>query len=267
MVSRIPVVRILLVEDDEPVANLITRTLGGFGYLVMGVTDSGDIAVREAQGGKPDLVLMDIELRGPIDGIEAGDRIYHEFDIPVVFITALQDEQIFSRAKVAEPFGYLLKPFEDRQLRNVIEIALQQCRARRKRVDEAQHEAEIHYKTILHDTVVGIFRAKPTGEFLHANPELLQILGYDSYDALLAEAKNLSGALCFKSAKANGLKEIFGNANLPQNFALQAYRRDGSTIWVSGSTRVVRDTAGRAVYYEGSLMEVTQERNSTDASR
>ncbi|WP_321404137.1 response regulator [Maridesulfovibrio sp.] len=115
----------ILVVDDEKIVNLdIQATLKRLGYVIAGDAVTGRDAVDKAAATNPDLVLMDIKLQGEMDGIEAANIIIKTYDIPVVFLTAFSDEKTLSRAKLSGPFGYLLKPFEERELRSSIEIAL-----------------------------------------------------------------------------------------------------------------------------------------------
>ncbi|MBL9136912.1 MAG: response regulator [Verrucomicrobiales bacterium] len=123
--------RILIVEDEEIVAMDIEARLGLLGYEVAGNAATGERAVALAQDVRPDLVLMDIRLRGEMDGITAAGIIRHRFSLPVVFLTAHSEATTLERAKVAVPFGYILKPFEDRELRTTIEMALYQHAAER----------------------------------------------------------------------------------------------------------------------------------------
>lgn len=116
--------RILVVEDESIVALSIQNRLEALGYAVAANLPSGEAAVKKAGETRPDLVLMDIRLRGKIDGIQAADQIRNLFQIPVVYLTAYTDEETINRAKFTEPYGYILKPFEPRDLCTTIEIAL-----------------------------------------------------------------------------------------------------------------------------------------------
>ena len=116
--------RILIVEDDRIVARDIEQQLRRLGYLVTGITARGDMALALAQSTQADLVLMDIRVQGPLDGIEAARQIRAHCQIPVVFLTAYADDDTVRRASAAEPYGYVLKPFEDSQLHTVIGMAL-----------------------------------------------------------------------------------------------------------------------------------------------
>jgi PAS domain S-box-containing protein len=116
--------KIMVVEDEGIVAADIQDRLRALGYGVAAVVESGEEAERTAGSSRPDLVLMDIFLKGDIDGVEAAERIRTNWDIPVVFLTAHADETTLQRAKITAPFGYILKPFNDRELHTTVEIAL-----------------------------------------------------------------------------------------------------------------------------------------------
>lgn len=103
---------ILVVEDDRIVARDIRQQLEAMGHAVCAVTADGANAPALASASKADIVLMDIRLSGPVDGIQAAQTIREQCDIPVIFLTAYADDETIRRANLTEPFGYLLKPFE-----------------------------------------------------------------------------------------------------------------------------------------------------------
>ena len=115
--------RIMVVEDDVIIASLIESRLKKIGYAVSGIFDTGEDAITGAAEQKPDLVLMDISLRGEIDGIDAASEISSCLDIPCVFLTSYSDRDTIERAKTTKPDGFILKPFTDEALRSTIEIA------------------------------------------------------------------------------------------------------------------------------------------------
>jgi two-component sensor histidine kinase/response regulator of citrate/malate metabolism len=116
--------RILIVEDEDLIADAIALKLDYLGYRTVGRTARGEDAITMSIALQPDLVLMDIYLAGEMDGIAAAQAIKNECDIPVVFLTSFSSEEILDRAKLSDPFGYILKPFTERELRIVIEMAL-----------------------------------------------------------------------------------------------------------------------------------------------
>ncbi len=115
---------ILVVEDEKIIAKDIANVLKKFGYAVPAIASSGEEAIRRLEEMSVDLVLMDIVLKGDIDGIEAAKRITERFNIPVVHLTAYADDDTLSRVKETRPFGYIIKPFKERELYTTIEIAL-----------------------------------------------------------------------------------------------------------------------------------------------
>jgi len=136
--------RILVVEDDRIVARDISQQLARIGHSVVGMTAFGVEAIDLAVAHRPDLVLMDVRLEGPLDGVETALRIREQTGIPVVYLTAYADDDTVTRASMTEPFGYLLKPFENSQLRTVIEMALYKHNAeRRLRESERRYAATL----------------------------------------------------------------------------------------------------------------------------
>ncbi|MFH1942843.1 MAG: response regulator [bacterium] len=116
--------KILIVDSERIIAEDVRRCLESFGYTVLAVVPSGEEAVEKAKSLKPDLVMMEIVLQGKLDGIDAAERIRSHFHIPVVFLTTLTDEKTVDRAKSVEPSGYLLKPYNDTELKNTVEKVL-----------------------------------------------------------------------------------------------------------------------------------------------
>ena len=246
----------MLVEDEEAIANLTEKTLSNLGYEVAFTARSGEDAIRTSREDKPDLVLMDIGLKGAMDGIEAAKEIRLNLDIPVVFLTAAEDDKTLARAKTAEPFGYIVKPFRPRDLRATIEIALSQHQANRRRADRTLQEAERRFRSQFYDAVAGMFQARVDGQFLQANQALVRMLGYESVEDLLAAAKNVVQVLKVDLNPGQELAPVCQNPSGTKNFELQAYRKDGSTIWVSGRVRAVRDSRGNVLCYEGNVMDM-----------
>ncbi|MCY2989764.1 MAG: response regulator [Planctomycetota bacterium] len=124
--------RLLIVEDEAIVAADLELRLARLGYQVAGTAASGEQALALAEHVRPDLVLMDILLQGEMDGIQAAQELRTRLRLPVVFLTAYAERDTLQRAKLTEPLGYILKPFEDRELETIIEIALYKHQAERK---------------------------------------------------------------------------------------------------------------------------------------
>ncbi|NJR49976.1 MAG: hybrid sensor histidine kinase/response regulator [Leptolyngbyaceae cyanobacterium CSU_1_3] len=135
---------ILIVEDESIIALDIQSSLINAGYKVVAIATCASEALNDAAYFKPDLVLMDIRLRGERDGIETAEKIHQMLHLPVVYLTAHADENTLSRAKITEPFGYILKPFEDRELITTIEIALSRHKAESAIQLALDKERELH---------------------------------------------------------------------------------------------------------------------------
>ncbi|MFQ5965958.1 MAG: response regulator [Candidatus Scalinduaceae bacterium] len=125
--------KIMIVEDEWITADDIKMSLQSLGYTVSSVASSGKEAIQKAEEDRPDLVLMDIVLQGEMDGIEAANQIHSCYDIPIIYLTAYADEKVLERAKITEPFGYIVKPFINEDLKIAIEIALYKHKAEKER--------------------------------------------------------------------------------------------------------------------------------------
>jgi len=132
---------IMIVEDEWITADDLSMSLQSLGYTVTSMVSSGEEAIKKAEGDRPDLVLMDIVLKGEMDGIEAASQIRSCYNIPIIYLTAYADEKILERARITEPFGYIVKPFVNEDLKIAIEIALYNHRVekeRKKLIEELQ---------------------------------------------------------------------------------------------------------------------------------
>ena len=116
--------KIMVVEDEWVVADQLCRNLEDLGYRICSTASAGDEAIRKVEADSPDLILMDIVLKGKLDGIEAAARINSQFNIPVIYMTAYTNQEYIERAKQTKPFSYLVKPFNQEELNANIEMAL-----------------------------------------------------------------------------------------------------------------------------------------------
>ncbi len=166
--------RILIVEDEELVALGIKTYLDGIGHLESFITTSGEAAIAAIPRYAPDLVLMDISLSGRLTGIEAARAITESFHLPIVYLTAYSDEQTLENAKLAQPYGYIIKPFDERSLQATIEMALYKSAFQNQlRLTEARLE------NILRSVAEGIVVTGPTGMVDYINATAVALLGLD----------------------------------------------------------------------------------------
>ena len=117
-------INVLVVEDESIVSKDIQHSLKKLGYNIVGASATGEKAIELASSERPDVVLMDIMLKGEMNGIEAADRIKKDLSIPIIFLTAYADELTLSKAKITQPYGYILKPFKEIDLHTTIEMAI-----------------------------------------------------------------------------------------------------------------------------------------------
>lgn len=172
--------RILVVEDESIVAMDIQDRLESLGYDVPATVATGERAIEKAATLRPDLVLMDIQLPGEMDGVQAADEIRRRFGVPVVFLTANADNATIQRAKITEPFGYIIKPFEERELHTAIEMALY-----KHQVDRKMKESEERYRTLVELSPEAI-ALQSSDKLIYINPAGAKLLGAESPADLLS---------------------------------------------------------------------------------
>jgi len=129
--------KVLVVEDEFITASDIQSTLNGMGFLVPGIADTGEDAIKLAGDHKPDAILMDISLKGKMNGITAAEIIRDRYGIPVIYLTGQSDDATINRALESEPFGYIIKPFEEKTLKATIGMALY-----KHAIDESLRESD-----------------------------------------------------------------------------------------------------------------------------
>ncbi len=171
--------KILVVEDESIVARDIRNMLVGLGYEVTGVVANAKAAVSKAQETLPDIVLMDVMLQGEITGVQAADKIYTNFSIPIVYLTAYADSTTVQQAKKTEPFGYIIKPFEERELQTTIEIALYKYKMQMELKDR-----ERWLSTILKSIGDGVIATNKIGAITFMNPLAENLTGWNLDQAL-----------------------------------------------------------------------------------
>ncbi len=171
-------IKVLVVEDEKIVAKDIQYRVKSLGYDVCGIASTGAEAVESAETYRPDLVLMDIQLKGDLDGVQAADRIRSFLDIPIIYLTAYNDKVTLDRAKQTNPFGYILKPFEDRDLFTGIEMALN-----KHRIDKSIRESEKWLSTVLQSIGDAVITTDTDGIVTYINPIAQELTGWSQEDA------------------------------------------------------------------------------------
>jgi two-component system sensor histidine kinase UhpB len=186
-----PLDRILIVEDEQLFAEIVERFLERLGYGVAGIADSGEAALRIAAETQPDLALMDIEIRGRMDGFEVAEALRQKHDIPVIFLTGRADDATLERVRRSESFGYLLKPFRPEELKASLELAF------------TRHGQEAHLKrneqsfaAAIKSTEDAVVLANQNAAVTFLNPAAERLTGWSAARALgqpLGEIFQISG--------------------------------------------------------------------------
>lgn len=171
--------KILVVEDEQIVALELEDQLTQMGHSVVGIVASGEEAVEQARRLQPHLILMDIKLQGELDGIEAAELIRKEADIPIVYLTAFADEATLQRAKVTQPYGYILKPFQERELHVIIEVSIYRHRAARQ-----LREAEAWRHALIQCVGDAVLATSGDGRVKVLNPMAEALTGWKEQEAI-----------------------------------------------------------------------------------
>ncbi len=178
--------QILIVEDEIIIAESIQRKLIAMGHAVSAIASSGQEALEWIDKKIPDLILMDIVIHGNMDGIETAGLIHSQYDIPVVYLTAYADEKTLARAKITEPFGYLLKPFKERELQITIEIALYKHEMERKLKESERklREKNQWLAAVIESIGDAVIATDPEGNIRLMNPIAEALTGWKLMDAM-----------------------------------------------------------------------------------
>lgn len=236
-----PAARILVVEDEAVTRLEIVTRLGRLGYEVAGTAVSGEDAVHKAGQARPDLVLMDITLASDLDGIEAAAAIRERFSIPVVYLTADSQPETLERAKISDPFGYLLKPFDNPDLRSTIEIALY-----KHQLDMRLRRSEERYRELVELLDEGILVREVDGTISYANRKMAELLG--------KPLEKVLGSSIFSHVDLDGAAVLqrqwrLRQEGMPGRYELTLWRADGSAVevLVSSTPRPVEGRVSAAL--------------------
>jgi PAS domain S-box-containing protein len=236
---------ILIVEDDFVIAKVLAESLQELGYQVAGIISTGEEAVERAAKVHPDLVLMDIRLKGEMDGIEAGEAISGDLHIPIVYLTAYSDERTVERAKITEPYGYLIKPFTDTELKTTLEMAI--YKHRREKREREKGEWFLETLMAISD---GIITTNPEGQISFMNPAAELMTGWQSSESYLRPLPEIlrlvheeTGAVVENLARRAAREE-----NLVTGDGDEVLVAKNGTKWpVEGRFSPIRDPRGKAI--------------------
>ena len=179
--------KVMLVDDEAVITMQLEKRLPSMGYDVVGTASSGEESILMARDLKPSLILMDIVMPGRLDGIDAAEIIKKELDIPIIFLTAYTDDKFIERAKNVEPYGYIIKPFNEREIRPNIEIALYKKESEQRQKQAVERIRKL--SGIVEQSPCMIMVTDTKGNIEYVNPRFTQFTGYTSEEVI---GKNLS---------------------------------------------------------------------------
>jgi PAS domain S-box-containing protein len=240
--------RVLVVEDEAIVAKDIAATLKAMNYEVTGIAGTGEEALALASSTRPDLVLMDIMLPGGMDGIEAASRIQTRMGIPIVFLTAHADEATLTRAKAAAPYGYLIKPFVEREL----EVALETARHRAS-MERQLDEQRRWFEAVLHGIGDAVIAANVEGAITFMNPVAEHLTGWRSDQAM---GQPLSKIFCTVDERTRKIVEASEARALRDDTVLAEEPEDLILVSADGIERPITSTVSPINDAKGALLGI-----------
>ncbi len=234
--------RILVVEDEQVAAECILDFLADSEYEVIAIVASGAAALQQIPLTRPDLILMDIHLSGAMDGIATAQAISAQWDLPIVFLTAIRDDETLRRAIATSPFGYLLKPFDALQLHTTINIAL-----RRRLLETQLQQAEQWLAAVLTSIGEGTIATDPLGHITFINPVAVTLTGWSQTAALgqpITQVLNVAHLLSRRPAANPLLEAIQQGRSLTQTDGCLLVTRTGQEYIIGCVASPIKNQQG-----------------------
>jgi two-component system NtrC family sensor kinase len=257
--------KILVVEDEAIIARDLQWRLQGMGYEVPYIVATGEDAVIKVQEFKPDLVLMDIMLLGPMDGIQTADKIRATDDIPVMYLTSYADEEIVERAKITEPFAYLIKPIGDRELYSGIELTLS-----KHRTEKQLRENEKWLSTVLSSIGDAVITTNTEGNIVFMNPAAEGLTGWSIQEALGKDVEEVFNIINEKTEEkiTNPVHKVLTKktvTTLAHHTAL--ITRSGTKIPIADSSAPIKDEDNNFIGVVLVFSDITERKKAEEALR
>jgi len=260
-----PHAQIMVVEDENIVAKDIQSRLKGLDYSVSAIAASGEEAIEKAGQALPDLVLMDIRLRGQIDGVQAAETIRDRYDIPVVYLTAYVDEQTLNRAKLTEPYGYILKPFEERDLHTTIEMALY-----KHKMESKLKETQQWLATTLRSIGDALIATDTDGVITFMNPVAEKLTGWSEQEALGRDLHDVFQVIDEQSRQASQpptVRALKQGAVVTLTNGSILVSRHGAEIPIDDSDAPIKDDKGNVTGAVLVFRDITERRLAEEAQQ
>jgi PAS domain S-box-containing protein len=250
--------KLMIVEDEAIIAMEIESQLQSLGYEVTSVIDTGEKAIEKAEEDKPDIILMDIRIKGEMDGIEAAEVIRNKFGIPVIFSTAFADEDRLNRAKLTQPFGYLLKPIQERDLKVTLEMALYVAKVdvERKNTETELKKSEEKYRHLVESTIDWVWSIDSKAVHTYTNKAVKTLLGYNIDEILGNSAFPLmhpDDEITIQEMVQKSIKHKSGWTGI----AIRWLHKNGSVRYFESSAQPILDDKGELFGFNGIDRDIT----------
>ena len=244
--------RILIVEDQNLIALSLKNKLQDLGYFVPKTLNSGEKAVLEVAIDKPDLVLMDIKLAGEMDGITAGGLIREEADIPIIYLTAYSNDEFLQRAKVTEPFGYLIKPIDNRELQTAIQMSLY-----KHQMERQLKEREAFFRVMFEMAPIGMVIASIDGRFQRVNQAYCDTVGYSAEQLIGRHFADISHPDDLEPNMVLNRQLLAGEIT---GFQMEKryIHKDGHAVHVMLHATLLHDDKGKQQNLIGQVVDITE---------
>jgi len=264
---------ILIVEDDAILAMDLQRMITELDYTVVGPLASGEEAIIFILDNHVDLVLMDIELAGAMNGIRTAETLHQTSDIPIIFLTGFSGDPLLEQAKIAAPYGYLIKPVPERELEATLEIALHRHsldrQLQKSRLDLARSEEK--YRQLFENSPLGIFRTTLDGRALAVNVEMARIVGCTSPEEAITDFSNLAGQFYVDPERRREFITQLTAKGAVQHFEYEGQKKNGETLWISMNANLTKTDAtnGQAgeVVIDGFALDITDRKRAEETLR
>jgi PAS domain S-box-containing protein len=254
--------KIMVVDDEAIITTQLQERLTLMGYEVVGKTSSGEKSINMAKRLKPDLILMDIVMPGKMDGIDASEIIRTRFDIPVIFLTAYADDELIKRAKDTGPYGYILKPFQEKELKAAIEVALN-----RKDWERLLSEYEERYRSVVDYAGDAIISVDDQANIVSWNRTAEKMFDYLAREiigkpATLIVPERFHGNLLSIVSRAFSNRESVAGGQPVESYGL---RKDGSEFPLELSFASWKTQQG--VFFTGVIRDLTERKKVEESLR
>ena len=242
---------ILIVEDNELVVLELKDRLKKMGYDISATASNGLNAIKKAILHQPDLIMMDIRLKGKIDGIDASTEIRNSMDVPIVFLTAHTDDDTLQRAKITEPYGYIIKPFDELELKTTLEMALYKHAMKKK-----LKESEERFRRTFELDSIGNSLTSVDGKFVNVNNMLCKMLGYTKDELISQNFTSITHPDDIEIS-LESMRKLLSGETESCNIEKRFIKKDGSNIWINVIATLLKDSKGNPVHFITHLIDIS----------